>query len=129
MVKLKINGIPVEAEKGTTIIEAARLAGIDIPSLCYLKDINCIGACRVCVVEVKGARSLVASCVYPVEEGLEVWTNRCASHGRQLWNFCFLSIIKNAFPAFGQTDVNCKNSARIMVWMKTDSRIRINCRK
>ena len=75
MVKLKINGIPVEAEEGTTIIEAARLAGIDIPSLCYLKDINCIGACRVCVVEVKGARSLVASCVYPVEEGLEVWTN------------------------------------------------------
>ena len=75
MVTLKINGIPVQAEEGTTIIEAARLAGIDIPSLCYLKDINCIGACRVCVVEVKGARSLVASCVYPVEEGLEVWTN------------------------------------------------------
>lgn len=75
MVTLKINGIPVKAEEGTTIIEAARLAGIDIPSLCYLKDINCIGSCRVCVVEVKGARSLVASCVYPVEEGLEVWTN------------------------------------------------------
>ena len=75
MVKLKINGIPVEAEKGTTIIEAARLAGIDIPSLCYLKDINCIGACRVCVVEVKGARALQAACVYPVSEGLEVFTN------------------------------------------------------
>lgn len=75
MVNLKINGIPVQAEEGTTIIEAARLAGIDIPSLCYLKDINCIGACRVCVVEVKGAKSLVASCIYPVAEGLEVWTN------------------------------------------------------
>lgn len=75
MVNLKINGIPVQAEEGTTIIEAARLAGIDIPSLCYLKDINCIGACRVCVVEVKGAKSLVASCIYPVSEGLEVWTN------------------------------------------------------
>lgn len=75
MVNLKINGIPVQAEEGSTIIEAARLAGIDIPSLCYLKDINCIGACRVCVVEVKGAKSLVASCVYPVAEGLEVWTN------------------------------------------------------
>lgn len=75
MVNIKINGIPVQAEEGTTIIEAARLAGIDIPSLCYLKEINCIGSCRVCVVEVKGARSLVASCVYPVEEGLEVWTN------------------------------------------------------
>lgn len=75
MVNLKINGIPVKAEEGSTIIEAARLAGIDIPSLCYLKDINCIGACRVCVVEVKGAKSLVASCIYPVSEGLEVWTN------------------------------------------------------
>lgn len=75
MVNLKINGIPVKAEEGSTIIEAARLAGIDIPSLCYLKDINCIGACRVCVVEVKGAKSLVASCIYPVAEGLEVWTN------------------------------------------------------
>ncbi len=75
MVNLKINGIPVQAEEGTTIIEAARKAHIDIPSLCYLKDINCIGACRVCVVEVKGARGLVASCVYPVSEGLEVWTN------------------------------------------------------
>lgn len=75
MVNLKINGIPVKAEEGSTIIEAARLAGIDIPSLCYLKNINCIGACRVCVVEVKGAKSLVASCIYPVAEGLEVWTN------------------------------------------------------
>ncbi len=75
MVNLKINGIPVQAEEGTTIIEAARKANIDIPSLCYLKNINCIGACRVCVVEVKGARGLVASCVYPVSEGLEVWTN------------------------------------------------------
>ncbi len=75
MVNLKINGISVQAEEGTTIIEAARQAHIDIPSLCYLKDINCIGACRVCVVEVKGARGLVASCVYPVSEGLEVWTN------------------------------------------------------
>ena len=75
MVNLKINGIPVQAEEGMTVIEAARQAHIDIPSLCYLKDINCIGACRVCVVEVKGARGLVAACVYPVSEGLEVWTN------------------------------------------------------
>lgn len=75
MVNIKINGIEVQAEEGSTVMEAARLAGIDIPSLCYLKDMNCIGACRVCVVEVKGARSLVASCVYPVSEGMEVWTN------------------------------------------------------
>ena len=75
MVHLKINNIPVEAPEGSTILEAAKLAGINIPTLCYLKDINEIGACRICVVEVKGARSLVAACVYPVNEGMEVFTN------------------------------------------------------
>ena len=74
-VNLKINNIPVQAEAGTTILEAARAAGIKIPTLCYLKDISAIGACRVCVCEVKGARSLVAACVYPVSEGMEVFTN------------------------------------------------------
>lgn len=75
MVHLKINNIPVEVKEGSTILEAAKTAGINIPTLCYLKDINEIGACRICVVEVKGARSLVASCVYPVNEGMEVFTN------------------------------------------------------
>ena len=75
MVKLTINGIPVSVEEGTTILEAARSVGIHIPTLCYLKDINEIGACRMCVVEVKGARNLVAACVYPVAEGMEVHTN------------------------------------------------------
>lgn len=75
MVHLKINGIPVEVPSNYTIIQAAKAAKIEIPSLCYLKDINCIGACRVCVVEVKGKRGLIASCVYPVEEGMEVFTN------------------------------------------------------
>ncbi|MGI6594788.1 MAG: NADH-dependent [FeFe] hydrogenase, group A6 [Christensenellales bacterium] len=75
MVNLKINGIDVQVKAGTTILEAAKQVGIKIPTLCYLKDINAIGACRVCVVEVKGARSLVASCVYPVNEGMEVFTS------------------------------------------------------
>ena len=75
MVNLKINKIPVQVKEGTTILDAAKSVGINIPTLCYLKDINEIGACRVCVVEVKGARSLVASCVYPVNEGMEVFTN------------------------------------------------------
>ncbi|MBP1565027.1 MAG: iron hydrogenase small subunit [Oscillospiraceae bacterium] len=74
-INLKINGVDVSAPAGSTILEAARIANIDIPTLCFLKDINEIGACRVCVVEVKGARSLVASCVYPVNEGMEVFTN------------------------------------------------------
>ncbi len=75
MVKVKINGIEVEVPAGATILEAAHKAGIEIPTLCYLKDINEIGACRICVVEVKGARGLVTACVYPVADGMEVFTN------------------------------------------------------
>lgn len=75
MVNLKINNIPVSVPSGYTILQAAKSIHIEIPSLCYLKDINCIGACRVCVVEIKGRSGLVASCVYPVEEGMEVLTN------------------------------------------------------
>ncbi|WP_369297816.1 NADH-dependent [FeFe] hydrogenase, group A6 [uncultured Neglectibacter sp.] len=75
LVTVKINGVPYEVPADSTILEAARFAGIDIPTLCYLKDINQIGACRMCMVEVKGARSLVAACVYPVNDGMEVFTN------------------------------------------------------
>ena len=60
---------------GSTILEAAHSVGIEIPTLCYLKEINAIGACRICVVEVKGARGLVAACVFPVNEGMEIFTN------------------------------------------------------
>lgn len=75
MVNIKINGVACSVPEGSTILEASRIAGIKIPTLCYLKDINAIGACRICVVEVKGARSLVAACVYPVNEGMEIFTN------------------------------------------------------
>lgn len=74
-ITIKINGTTVSAPKGSTILEAARIAHIEIPTLCFLKEINEIGACRMCVVEVKGARSLVASCVYPINPDMEVWTN------------------------------------------------------
>ena len=75
LVNIKINGFDYQVPAGSTILEAAHSAGIEIPTLCYLKDINAIGACRICVVEVKGARSLVASCVFPVNEGMEIFTN------------------------------------------------------
>ncbi len=75
MVNLTINGISVSVPEGSTILEAAKYANVDIPTLCYLKDANKIGACRICVVEVKGARGLAAACVYPVSEGMEVLTN------------------------------------------------------
>lgn len=75
MVNLKINGQDVCVPEGYTILDAAREVGINIPTLCYLKDLNQIGACRMCLVEVKGARALQAACVYPVAEGIEVFTN------------------------------------------------------
>jgi NADP-reducing hydrogenase subunit HndD len=74
-VNIKINGLDVSAPKGSTILEAARLAHIEIPTLCFLKGINEIGACRMCVCEVKNARTLVAACVFPINEGMEIFTN------------------------------------------------------
>ncbi len=75
MVNLKINGIPVSVPEGSTILQAAKLANVRIPTLCYLKDVQCVGSCRLCLVEATGARGLVAACVYPVSEGMEVRTN------------------------------------------------------
>ena len=74
-VTLNIDGKDVTVEKGTTVLQAAQKLNIHIPTLCYLKDVQAIGACRVCCVEVKGQRTLVASCVFPVAEGLVVQTN------------------------------------------------------
>ncbi len=73
-VTLTIDGKEVKAPKGSTVLEAARSAGVHIPTLCFLKDINEIGACRMCIVDV-GARSFQAACMYPVSEGLKVTTN------------------------------------------------------
>ena len=74
-VTFKINGQEITVPEGTTILEAAKLHNIDIPTLCFLKDINEIGACRMCLVEIAGARALQAACVYPVAPGIEVLTN------------------------------------------------------
>lgn len=74
MVNITIDGKAVQVEEGTTVLEAAKSAGIDIPTLCYLKGVNEIGACRMCLVEIKGARALQAACVYPVAEGNEIYT-------------------------------------------------------
>ena len=75
MINLKINGMPVSVPEGSTILQAAKAANIRIPTLCYLKDVQCVGSCRMCLVEATGARGLVAACVYPVSEGMEVRTN------------------------------------------------------
>ena len=75
MVKLWIDNQEVNVEKGTTILNAAASVGIKIPTLCFLKDLNEIGACRVCIVEIKGKDALVAACNTAVEEGMEIYTN------------------------------------------------------
>ena len=75
MVNLTINGKPVTVPEGTTLLDAAKSVGIEIPSLCYLKNVHQYGSCRICVVEVEGMRNLQASCITKVREGMVVHTN------------------------------------------------------
>ena len=75
MITLTIDSIQVTVPDGTTVLEAAKEAKINIPTLCYLKGINQIGACRICMVEVEGARGLAAACVMPAGDGMVVRTN------------------------------------------------------
>ena len=75
LITLTIDGKEVKAKKGTTILQAARKAGIDIPTLCFLKEINEVGDCRMCIVEVEGRRGFATSCITKVEEGMVVHTN------------------------------------------------------
>lgn len=76
-ITVKINGTELSVPKGTTVLEAAHMAGIEIPTLCYMKEINEIGACRICVTEVNEGRGfrLVAACVYPCSNNMEILTN------------------------------------------------------
>ncbi len=74
-ISLKINGAPVSGGAGVTILEAARENGIDIPTLCFLKDLSPLGVCRICVVEVEGSRTLVGSCHTPIAEGMVIQTH------------------------------------------------------
>ena len=75
MITLTIDGVEVSVPAGSTVLEAARAAGIRIPTLCYMKDINEIGACRICVVEIEGMERLAAACNNAVEEGMVIYTN------------------------------------------------------
>ena len=74
-ISCNIDGQKVACESGTTILEAAKAANLNIPSLCYFKDLNQIGACRICVVEIEGNPRLMASCTTQVEDGMVIWTN------------------------------------------------------
>ncbi|MGX8690992.1 MAG: NADH-dependent [FeFe] hydrogenase, group A6 [Eubacteriales bacterium] len=74
-ITLKIDGIEVTVPKGSTVLEAAHAAAVKIPTLCFLKEINEIGACRMCLVEIKGSPKLAAACVFPAADGMEVFTS------------------------------------------------------
>ncbi len=103
MVKLTIDNIPVEVEEGTTILDAAKTVGVFLPTLCYMKDINEIGACRVCVAEIEGREKLVTTCNTPVDEGMVVWTNsQRAREGRRT----------NVQLILSQHDSNCPTCIR-----------------
>lgn len=103
MVKLTIDGKIVEVENGTTIMDAANKLGIPIPKLCFLKDINDIGACRVCVVEIEGKEKLVASCNNLCEEGMVVYTNSPKVRRNRK---------KTVEMLLSQHDVNCASCVR-----------------
>ena len=103
MVTLTINGKSVRAPEGTSILEAARTAGIEIPTLCYLRDLNEIGACRICMVEVEGQDTLVAACDSEVREGMVVHTNSQKVRMTRRVNLQLL---------LSQHDVNCVKCTR-----------------
>ena len=75
MPTLSIDDRKIDVPEGTSLLEAARQAGVQVPSLCYLKNVQAIGSCRVCLVEVEGAKALMASCVTPATQGMKVHTN------------------------------------------------------
>ena len=75
MITLKINDHQVKVKEGTTVLNAAKSLGLNIPTLCNHQDLCVAGNCRVCVVEQKGARTLIASCATPASEGMEIFTN------------------------------------------------------
>lgn len=108
MVKLKINGKKVQVQEGTSIIKAAEQLGISIPSLCYFEGLNDIGACRICVVEVKGQDRLVASCATPVEEGMEVLTDSPRARRARMVNMQLLLSQHNCSCPTCSRSGNCK---------------------
>ena len=75
MIKINIDGRDIEVEKNISVLQAARKANIDIPTLCFLKEINAAGDCRMCIVEIEGRRGMVPSCITKVEEGMVIRTN------------------------------------------------------
>ena len=109
MVNLTIDNINVSVPEGTTIMDAAKMADIPIPKLCYLKDINEIAACRVCVVELEGMERLVTSCNNVVKEGMVIHTKspKVRTEDR-LYSLSFPSTTANVLPVSEAVTVLCR---------------------
>ena len=129
MVKLTIDNLPVEVPKGTTILNAAKSVGVFLPTLCYMKDVNDIGACRICVAEVEGRKKLVTTCNTPVDEGMVVWTNSPRARQARRVNVQLLScpsMTATVPPVSAAPTAACRRSPTIWVSLQspTASRFR-----
>lgn len=108
MVNITIDGIKYKVKDDSTILEAARANGVDIPSLCYFKDLNEIGACRICVVQVKGMNRLISSCNTKVKEGMEVMTQTEAVQTARKLNVQLILSQHSCHCPTCQRNGNCK---------------------
>jgi len=108
MVNITIDGIKYKAKEDSTILEAARANGVDIPSLCYFKDLNEIGACRICVVQVKGMNRLISSCNTKIKEGMEVMTQTEAVQTARKLNVQLILSQHSCHCPTCQRNGNCK---------------------
>ena len=100
MATITINGNSVEVPPNLTVLEAAKHAGVEIPTLCYHKDLSPLGGCRLCIVEVKGARLPMTSCTLPVTEGMDIVTgirkiNRIQANSTGTTPLCVLRFQSN----------------------------------
>lgn len=111
MVSLTIDGIKVEVAENTSVLEAAHKANIKIPTLCYLKGVNAIGSCRMCLVEIEGARALQAACVMPVSEGMNVRTNSKKVHNSRRVNLELILSNHNRDCLTCKRNYNCELQA------------------
>ncbi len=107
-VQLTINGQKVVAQSGQTILEAAQAAGIDIPTLCYHPSLTAFGACRMCLVEVKGMRGLQTACTCPVAYGMEVQTESDAAVEVRKFVLELLFAERNHYCMFCQMSGDCE---------------------
>lgn len=127
-IEIFINGKSYYAPAGMTILEAARLHDIEIPTLCFLKEINEIGACRICVVEVEGIKNLVTACVYPIQTGMKIKTNsQRVFKSRKLTLKLILSTHeRNVYRVFATAIVNYKGCVKsLTLMMKTITTVKI----